>query len=478
MAIGKLIYMYLSDAAGNSMVGGSVSTKLAGTSTDVAVYTDGALTTPAANPVVDADSDSIVSFYIDPQKSYKFILNNASAAIIRTIDNWDVRSPNLYSQYATITTNTTLVYNDSGKLLNTSAASGNVTITLPAISTVAAGWSTTIVRSDSSTNTLTIARAGSDTFDDATTSQLISSTRSSLTVFSNGATWSIMPSVNISSVIAISTVASAVNTWKFTSAATGNPPLAQSVGEANIGWNLLDSNSNEIIRGRSIAAAVNEVTVTNAATGTPPIISATGGDTNINLSLTPKGTGLIVANTAAIQINNGSFPVNIVPGTLTALRTVNLPDSDISRFLVNVGYAESKTGAAGSTVIPFDNTTPLITEGDQYLSLSHTAKLATNNLLISVVLVGSTATNSDLVTVTLWQGSTLIGVVSSPTSSSASASLTTVSLNVKVAAGTISSQTFTVRAGATVGAFAFNSTQGAAKYNGNLTSSITILEYS
>lgn len=53
-----------------------------------------------------------------------------------------------------------------------------------------------------------------------------------------------------------------------------------------------DSSGNEIIKTPATASAVNEITVTNAATGNAPVISATGGDTNIDLSLASKGSGV------------------------------------------------------------------------------------------------------------------------------------------------------------------------------------------
>ncbi len=52
-----------------------------------------------------------------------------------------------------------------------------------------------------------------------------------------------------------------------------------------------DANGNEVIKTPATSSAVNELTVTNAATGNNPTLSATGGDTNIHLSLTGKGTG-------------------------------------------------------------------------------------------------------------------------------------------------------------------------------------------
>ena len=57
-----------------------------------------------------------------------------------------------------------------------------------------------------------------------------------------------------------------------------------------------DQNSHEQIKFATTASAVNEISVTNAATGNAPAISATGGDTNVGLTLTPKGTGRITAN--------------------------------------------------------------------------------------------------------------------------------------------------------------------------------------
>jgi len=50
-----------------------------------------------------------------------------------------------------------------------------------------------------------------------------------------------------------------------------------------------DENGNEQIKFVTTASATNEVTITNAAAGNNPVISATGGDTNVGLTLTPKG---------------------------------------------------------------------------------------------------------------------------------------------------------------------------------------------
>jgi hypothetical protein len=62
-----------------------------------------------------------------------------------------------------------------------------------------------------------------------------------------------------------------------------------------------DENGNEQIKFATTASAVNEISVTNAATGNAPALTATGGDTNIDLSITPKGVGRVVLGAGAIQ---------------------------------------------------------------------------------------------------------------------------------------------------------------------------------
>ncbi len=59
---------------------------------------------------------------------------------------------------------------------------------------------------------------------------------------------------------------------------------------------ILDENSNEQITFTTAGTAVNEFTIANAATGNAPAISTTGGDTNIDLNLTPKGIGRATFN--------------------------------------------------------------------------------------------------------------------------------------------------------------------------------------
>jgi hypothetical protein len=56
---------------------------------------------------------------------------------------------------------------------------------------------------------------------------------------------------------------------------------------------IADNNGNEQIKFSTTTSAVNEFTVKNAATGGAPDLQATGGDTNIDIKLTPKGSGKV-----------------------------------------------------------------------------------------------------------------------------------------------------------------------------------------
>ena len=95
---------------------------------------------------------------------------------------------------------------------------------------------------------------------------------------------------------------------------------------------IADENGNEQIIFQTTSSAVNQIDVTNAATGSAPSISATGDDTNIGLTLTPKGSGAVVidglshptADGSANQFlqTNGSGTLSFATVDLTAINIV------------------------------------------------------------------------------------------------------------------------------------------------------------
>ena len=72
----------------------------------------------------------------------------------------------------------------------------------------------------------------------------------------------------------------------------------------NLITSLNDTNGNELIAVTATGSAVNEITVANAATGNAPSVVASGGDSNVSLKISGKGTsGVTLTNATA----NGAF---------------------------------------------------------------------------------------------------------------------------------------------------------------------------
>lgn len=123
---------------------------------------------------------------------------------------------------------------------------------------------------------------------------------------------------------------------------------------------IADNSGNEQIVFTTTASAVNEIGVTNAATGVAPQISARGGDTNVNLNLTSKGTGRVQANGVNIptvsstdtliskSINGNdntlsNIPTSALTGTINADTLGGVSASmflreDVARSLENVNH--------------------------------------------------------------------------------------------------------------------------------------------
>jgi hypothetical protein len=118
---------------------------------------------------------------------------------------------------------------------------------------------------------------------------------------------------------------------------------------------IADDSGNEYIKFVKTASAVNEISFTNSATGNSPDLSATGGDTNIGLSITTKGTGLIKFNDGAyfpeatltdgttITWDVGSSPVAKV--TLGGNRTLSAPTNGLTGQFISIAVIQDGTGS-------------------------------------------------------------------------------------------------------------------------------------
>ena len=104
-------------------------------------------------------------------------------------------------------------------------------------------------------------------------------------------------------------------------------------------YGIIDENANEQIKFTTTASATNEITIANAAASNNPSISATGGDTNVGLTLTPKGIGRVTANGNA-KIFGVAEGVTI---TTTFQTTLNYNTNTQAVYYSNVNNAANFT---------------------------------------------------------------------------------------------------------------------------------------
>jgi len=126
------------------------------------------------------------------------------------------------------------------------------------------------------------------------------------------------------------TLLSTVSTATVTNKTLTAPKIAD-------GGFIADANGNELVVFQTTGSAVNELEITNNASGSNPIIAATGGDTNIGITLTPKGTGEIVIG--ASNLNYGGAAITATGAELSKMAGGTSPTSttvvDADRVVMN-----------------------------------------------------------------------------------------------------------------------------------------------
>jgi hypothetical protein len=118
---------------------------------------------------------------------------------------------------------------------------------------------------------------------------------------------------------------------------------------------IADDSGNEYIKFVKTASAVNEISITNSATGNSPDLSVTGGDTNIGLSITTKGTGLIKFNDGAYfpeaTLTDGAtvtWDASTAPVcklTLGGNRTLSAPTNGATGQFISIAVIQDATGS-------------------------------------------------------------------------------------------------------------------------------------
>lgn len=146
-----------------------------------------------------------------------------------------------------------------------------------------------------------------------------------------------------------------------------------------------DTNGNTLLGITATASAAESLTIANAASGGNPTLSAVGGDTNISIGITPKGTGGAVITST-----------NIGPSTITRGLTVN----NASNALSTDGFIAK---GAGSTLIQTDPSTDTVSKMGK---ITNYAGVATNGLGIPAIYkigraTAQTAVNASVATYTV-----------------------------------------------------------------------------
>lgn len=218
-------------------------------------------------------------------------------------------------------------------------------------------------------------------------------------------------------------------------------------------------------------AAITSITIKAAGTVAMLQFDSTATLTDgSNLALAGNFTG--AAGSTITLVSDGTNWVEISRSPLSFTPSVT---NALSKSVIQIVNTITGAVASGSTALPYDDTIPTITEGDEYMTLAITPNNSSNTLKIDVVVQGNSGTEAhaaaalfqDATSASLAVGEGYLGA----------GNMGSIVFSHYMTAGTTSATTFRIRAGSASGTFTFNGTGAARKYGGKAASSITITEY-
>jgi len=170
------------------------------------------------------------------------------------------------------------------------------------------------------------------------------------------------------------------NSGSFTGLRLFNPVI--------INTGLFDANGNEAIKFAPTVSAVNELTVTNATTGNAPILSATGDDTNINLTLTPKGSGSVSVTSNLSVTGNITGTILFPAGTVSNPSITTTGDTNTGIFFNAADTLSIVTGGTSRLTVDSDGDTGIGTTTPA-VPLHVVRETATTNAVTQVLRIDS-----------------------------------------------------------------------------------------
>lgn len=187
-------------------------------------------------------------------------------------------------------------------------------------------------------------------------------------------------------------------------------------------------------------------------------------------------------NTIVTEVNGNLDNANI--STTAAIAGSKIADGAITHSKLAAGMVVQMVStnfssvATGTGIIPYDDTVPQNTEGDEYMTQVITPKASTNLLVIEVVAYLSGSAASKFLNVALFQDSTTGALAAVAHYNLTATEAEPIKLTYTMTAGTTSSTTFKIRAGAdsTTSTTTFNGSSGGRKFGAIPKSNITITE--
>lgn len=175
-----------------------------------------------------------------------------------------------------------------------------------------------------------------------------------------------------------------------------------------------------------------------------------------------------------IVIADASDSGNVKKALASDFTFVPSASNALAGSVVQVQYQELVTSSTGTTTIPFDDTIPQNTEGDEYLSKAITPTNTNNILKIDVVVYGGSGADD----------SKVVALFKDSDASAIAVGFHRIGINfgggIKFShfrtAGSTSAQTFKVRAGGQGGTFRINGADSTRRFGGVLVSSLCITE--
>ena len=182
----------------------------------------------------------------------------------------------------------------------------------------------------------------------------IITTTATQTLTNKTLTTPVIASISNGGTITVPSGADTIATIAASQTLTNKTLTSPTINTPIIGTSLNDANGNEFIKFTTTGSAVNELTIANGASTTGPTLSATGDASNLNIIMTPKGTGSVELNKAAFSsstiTSNGaaSTAATLIIGNKGSALAVSLADG------TTVGEYKIFTnkGAGAMTVTP------------------------------------------------------------------------------------------------------------------------------